>query len=238
MAMQGNLRDMSVADIIQHNCQERKIALLTVEHNGKKAQIYFKNGAIVHAVMDTLVGEEVVFKALSWDDGRFILDAGISTPMVTIKRSWSSLLLEGAKRLDEYNQETAPQPTSKEEAGSKEEQIKSQLSGFLARAKFIKGLALVDLEGNVRAAQSQDPLDKEIFGAVASATLSHSKRSLTLTRQGKFSYTIMQGETGCLIVATVNTSTLLVGIASGRSNVKEMMDELAGIASSLVDLAG
>ncbi len=30
MAMQGSLKEMTVADIIQHTCQDRRVALLTV----------------------------------------------------------------------------------------------------------------------------------------------------------------------------------------------------------------
>ncbi len=49
-------------------------------------------------------GEEVIYKVLSWDEGEFVLDVGAESPEVTIKRNWSGLLLEGAKRLDELSQ--------------------------------------------------------------------------------------------------------------------------------------
>jgi len=101
MAMQGNLQDMAVADLIQHNCQDQKIAQLMIEHNGQQASLFFKEGAVLHASLGDLQGEEVVYKILNWQDGKFTLEMGQEPPVITIERSWSGLLLEGARRLDE-----------------------------------------------------------------------------------------------------------------------------------------
>lgn len=49
MAMQGNLHVMTVADLIQHNCQDRKTARIVIEHNGDQGLLFFRDGAVVHA---------------------------------------------------------------------------------------------------------------------------------------------------------------------------------------------
>ena len=101
MGMQGNLHDMAVADLIQHNCQERKTAQLRIGHNGQQALLYFKDGSLVHAEMGSQTGEDVVYQVLGWEDGSFNLETGIEPKTSTITRSWSGLLLEGARLLDE-----------------------------------------------------------------------------------------------------------------------------------------
>jgi hypothetical protein len=101
MAMQGSLQDMAVADLIQHNCQDHKTAQLTIHHNGYQAALFFKDGAVVHAALNNQQGEEVIFNILDWREGQFSLETGLEAPVTTIQRSWSSLLLEGARRLDE-----------------------------------------------------------------------------------------------------------------------------------------
>jgi len=99
--MKGSLGDLSVSDLIQLACQERKSSKLILECNGRQAELWFANGEIIHAFLDDQTGEEVVYQILSWEKGNFSLEASVEPPEVSIKRSWSSLLLEGAHRLDE-----------------------------------------------------------------------------------------------------------------------------------------
>lgn len=101
MAMQGNLRDMTVADLVQHNCQDRKTAQLTIYHREEEADLFFKDGNVVHATLGDLQGEEVVYHILSWDEGTFTLETGVAPPTISIQRSWSGLLINGARLLDE-----------------------------------------------------------------------------------------------------------------------------------------
>ncbi len=110
MGMQGSLHDMAVADLIQHNCQERKTARLTIYHDEQQAVLFFKDGNIVHAVSDKQVGEEAVYQVLGWEEGTFELAAGAEAPTPTILRSWSSLLLEGARLLDENRDKSKSKP--------------------------------------------------------------------------------------------------------------------------------
>ena len=97
MGLQGSLRDMSVADIIQVNCQDKKTASVTLISNGKEAVIFFKEGSVVHAAVDQTSGEEAIYKILSWDEGEFVLNVGAQSPDVTIKRNWSGLLVGRSK---------------------------------------------------------------------------------------------------------------------------------------------
>ncbi len=102
MAMQGDLQHMAVPDLIQHNCQDRKTAQLIIEQDNHQAVLFFKDGAVQHASLDDgMQGEEVVYQILNWQNGHFSLEMGQEPPVVTIERSWSGLLLEGARRLDE-----------------------------------------------------------------------------------------------------------------------------------------
>lgn len=99
--MKGTLGDLSVSDLIQLACQERKSSKLIVECKGRQAEIWFSKGEVIHASLDDQIGEEVVYQILSWENGKFSLEASGNAPETSIKRSWASLLLEGANRLDE-----------------------------------------------------------------------------------------------------------------------------------------
>jgi predicted regulator of Ras-like GTPase activity (Roadblock/LC7/MglB family) len=105
MGIQGNLRDMALADLIQHTCQDRRTAQLQIRHAGAEANLFFKDGNLVHAQSGADTGEEVVYRILQWTDGGFTLETGVEPPTASIARGWSSLLLEGARRLDETSQD-------------------------------------------------------------------------------------------------------------------------------------
>lgn len=99
--MQGKLSDMTVIDLIQHNCMEQKTARLTLTQADESAYVYFDAGNITHATYNNDMGEEVIYQIISWEDGDFLLETGIEAPEVTITNNWSGILLEGARRLDE-----------------------------------------------------------------------------------------------------------------------------------------
>jgi predicted regulator of Ras-like GTPase activity (Roadblock/LC7/MglB family) len=108
MGIQGNLRDMALADLIQHTCQDRKTAQLAIQRAGVQALLFFKDGNLVHAQSGGETGEEVVYRILNWNDGAFTLETGVEPPSTSIARVWSSLLLEGARRIDETGQPAPP----------------------------------------------------------------------------------------------------------------------------------
>jgi predicted regulator of Ras-like GTPase activity (Roadblock/LC7/MglB family) len=148
MGMQGNLRDMAVADLIQHNCQDSKTARLLLENAGQEAVLFFDQGQVVHAAMNGQEGEKVVFEILAWDEGMFKLDTGVEAPHKTVTRSWSGLLMEGARRLDEQKVESY-QTTEVSQMAQKLNDVLKELSGevtgYLASAVVgMDGLSLAD----------------------------------------------------------------------------------------------
>ncbi len=234
MAMQGSLKDMTVADIIQHNCQDQKTALLTVDHDGKRAQIYMMNGSVVHAVMGALTGEAVVFETLSWVDGKFILEMGVLPPSASIKRTWSSLLLEGAKRLDESHPDSGLSFADRHIAG-REAVIHETLKAFVMASKIFRSVAITDLEGNIQTAQLDGSLDHDLVTAAATAGQNFGRRNLNLLGLGPFQYMITQGETGCQVVLQITPSTLFLGIAPPNSDVGKMLQQLKVVTKRLAD---
>lgn len=107
-ALEGNLQIMSLASIIQINCEERNQAHLTLNHLGKLGAIFFNNGEIVHAETGDLVGDEAIYSLLGWEEGIFKVKMGVEPGLITIDKNWSGLLLEGMRRLDESSVDWSP----------------------------------------------------------------------------------------------------------------------------------
>jgi hypothetical protein len=126
--MKGRLQDMAVADLIQHNCQDRKTARIQLRNGRAKGELFIKNGNVVHAAMDNVKGEEAVYRMMEWGEGTFELSGETEAPAVTITRNWTSLLLEAARLADESGLDAKPTAyfTEPEEA-----EIKYERSGDL-----------------------------------------------------------------------------------------------------------
>ncbi len=102
MPLQGNLDEMSLANLIQVNCQEMRSARLLLTHKGQKGEVYFSDGQVVHANVGELAGADAIFELLRWDTGLFTLETDVRAPDKSVDTPWSELLLEGMKRLADW----------------------------------------------------------------------------------------------------------------------------------------
>ncbi len=107
-AVHGSLSSLSLPSIIQINCEERNEARLRLRHQGQEGTLFFADGNVVHAELDSRTGEEAVYELLRWEDGTFELEMGVSAPERTIEVGWSGLLLEGMRRIDESSAADRP----------------------------------------------------------------------------------------------------------------------------------
>lgn len=216
MAMLGSLKDMSVADIIQHNCQDRKTAYVEIKHSNSTARLYFHDGAVVHASMAGLTGEEVVYQILPWDDGEFSVEMGIEAPVVTIKRGWSGLLLEGAKRLDEQSQAVDDLSGEIVSNDTKGAQIQSILKEFLSNNPEINGIAITGMDGYIHHSILPDGFDKVLIGSTTAAAFNFGRRTETALFKDSFSQSAIVGDSSSIIVTIINKYSLLSVVMDGK----------------------
>jgi hypothetical protein len=102
MAFQGSLAELHLPDIIQLVSVSGKSGVFHLTDGDQKGLIYLKDGRIVHAELEDLSGEEAVYSLAIWRQGEFRFDAAASPPRQTIQKSNTSLLMEAARRLDEW----------------------------------------------------------------------------------------------------------------------------------------
>lgn len=103
MAFQGSLRELPLPDIIQLVSVSGKTGRFSLRREGHPGgEIYLRAGQIVHARTGDLVGEEAVYELAIWPDGDFTFHAGEETETVTIQKSNTNLLMEAARRIDEW----------------------------------------------------------------------------------------------------------------------------------------
>ncbi len=154
----GALADMGVVDLMQTFEVSRKSGVCKLDNAETHAQarIYFRDGKIVDATLwpegakepstpatgarqpGYLTGEEAVYRTFIWGDGGFEVEfSRVDTPDV-IESSTQGLLMEGMRRLDEWQRllEVLPPLASVFEVDSEEllnrlSEIPDELNGIL-----------------------------------------------------------------------------------------------------------
>ena len=102
MSFQGSIQELPVPDIIQLVSVSGKTGMFTLVRGVERGYIYLQNGRMVHAKIGELVGEEAIYALAIWSSGEFQFTPGEEPETPTIEKSNTSLLMEAARRLDEW----------------------------------------------------------------------------------------------------------------------------------------
>jgi hypothetical protein len=102
MAFQGSLKELPLPDIIQLVSVSGKTGKFTLTRDGDRGFIYLKNGQMVHATIGDLTGEEAIYALAIWNHGEFQFSPSDEPERQTITKSNTNLLMEAARRLDEW----------------------------------------------------------------------------------------------------------------------------------------
>ncbi len=107
MAIRGNLSEASLPDVLQLLAMGNKTGTLSLNESGLAGTICFENGRICHAAVPErgMGTEDAVFAMFKWTHGHFSFEPGIQPPegadLVSVDPQ--ALLLEGARRVDEWS---------------------------------------------------------------------------------------------------------------------------------------
>jgi hypothetical protein len=102
MPLQGSLSELSLPDVIQLVSVSGKTGVFSVDHQGEVGKIYLKDGQIVDASVGTLRGDNAVYEMAIWSEGDFTFHSGEEPDTITITLSNANLMMEAARRLDEW----------------------------------------------------------------------------------------------------------------------------------------
>ncbi len=101
MALTGHLSDLSLSELIEFFCNQRKVGRIRVLYPQGFGYFYLQAGSVVDARIGVLRGIEAVYYALTLANAKFEF-SGSAEPMDrTINQPWTQVVLEGLRRLDE-----------------------------------------------------------------------------------------------------------------------------------------
>jgi hypothetical protein len=102
MALQGSLTELSLPDVIQLVSASGKSGAFHIDKDGERGKIFLHEGQIVDAAIGSLRGEHAVYEMATWTEGSFSFNPGEEPDETTIQASNASLMMEAARRLDEW----------------------------------------------------------------------------------------------------------------------------------------
>lgn len=97
----GLLKDMNFSDMIQILSAGGKNVEVVLARDKEEGHVFIQNGEIVHASAGTLSGPDAFYSLMGWQEGEFTTRRCENYPERTITVSTMSLLMEGARLLDE-----------------------------------------------------------------------------------------------------------------------------------------
>jgi len=101
MALTGHLSDLSLSELIEFFCNQRKTGLLKVLYPQGPGHFYLQQGSVVDARVGILRGIDAVYFALTLPNAKFEFSGSVEATERTINQPWTQVVLEGLRRLDE-----------------------------------------------------------------------------------------------------------------------------------------
>ena len=101
MALTGHLSDLSLSELIEFFCNQRKTGQLKVLYPQGPGYFYLQTGSVVDARIGVLRGIDAVYYALTLPNAKFEFGSATEPGERTINQPWTQVVLEGLRRLDE-----------------------------------------------------------------------------------------------------------------------------------------
>lgn len=101
MALTGHLSDLSLSELIEFFCNQRKTGQLKVRYPQGDGYFYLQSGSVMDARIGVLRGIDAVYYSLTLPSAKFEFSGSPEPTERTINQPWTQVVLEGLRRLDE-----------------------------------------------------------------------------------------------------------------------------------------
>ncbi|MGH9872444.1 MAG: DUF4388 domain-containing protein [Pyrinomonadaceae bacterium] len=117
MSLTGHLSDLSLSELIEFFCNQRKTGQLKVLYPQGPGYFYLQTGSVIDARIGVLRGIDAVYYALTLPNAKFEFGGESEPAERTINQPWTQVVLEGLRRLDEGIVPTNAYPPDYHEEG-------------------------------------------------------------------------------------------------------------------------
>jgi len=108
--IEGQLKQISLVDLLQVFGLNRKDGILTLVHDKVQGEIFLLEGCVINARLGKIEGEKAFFRMLHWQEGRFWFSPGGTETDVRISSPMDHLIMEGLRQMDEMAAQASSLP--------------------------------------------------------------------------------------------------------------------------------
>ncbi len=146
MALTGHLSDLSLSELIEFFCNQRKTGQLKVLYPDGYGYFYLQAGSVIDARIGVLRGIDAVYYALTLPNAKFEFGPATDGMERTINQPWTQVVLEGLRRLDEGVVPAPAFPPDYKEAESQQARASSSDSSDLEDLRVPGFLSFISKE--------------------------------------------------------------------------------------------
>ena len=173
---QGSLEEVKLPDVIQLMSVSSKTGCFLLSRGKEDGRIYMKEGQMVHAVFGELRGEEAIYSLTIWETGQFEFKLGEETEDRTITKRNTNILMEMARKLDEWRVLKRKVPSMDlipelESLGHKKVSFNTQEWHVLSKINGVNSINQISKLTNMTAIE----VAKLVYGLVASGLVALRK---------------------------------------------------------------
>ncbi len=223
---EGEFTRLGLADVIQLNAQNRFSGCIDVDCEGRRGLIFLRDGEIVHAEHEGVVGEAAFYEIVSWPGGRFSLQENVATTRSSIKKTCSFLILEAHRRIDERRAGRSPEPSASAAAAKP-----TSPRPLVERLRAIRGVVYAVLQGKDGERIGDDTYEAEVVAGQAQY-LAMAGRQLSATlKAGDVHSAVAQGTTNHLLLLVAKSHSVAV-LLEGDAEVGAIQAELRKVLTA------
>jgi len=231
--IKGNLQFISLGTLISINCNENRTARLEISNIKTQANIYLDKGNITHASIESETGEEAFYKILNIKDGNFSLYPDEKPPVVSIDMNWSSLLLEGTRRMDENsaNQDEridwdnfVIDESGVERIEKIDERVEKMVK-TLCRLEKVVGVAVVSYDSEIL--MSEGDFDNNDYGGYVNAVTNTGQKLGNYLGTNFFNHAQISDSKDTIVVNRGQDSVVI--ITEDKKNHESLLEKISSI---------
>ncbi len=226
---QGSVESLPLVDLLQVWSMNRFSGLVTVSFHGRTGQLYLVEGELVHAEADGLAGERAVAVIIGWPEGSFELFPNTTALNRTIHKSFSHLLLDAHRELDERGRgivaSTPERPTPPVRPSASE----PSRPGVLDQIRAIPGVTrLVRCGRDGRPSGDAGPEAEALAARGLYLALTHAASVASAFGLHELALATLQGERESFVLIHSNASYLCIAVAPGTA-MEPVVMQLRGL---------
>ncbi len=167
MALTGTLADIGIVDLIQFPNKSRKTGELTISYEQNKAQLYYKEGSLVHAAAGNLYGIDALVELVSWTEGNFEFLVDVVNDVQTLDIDFHRALMTALKIRDEMLEELRKKQCVVEVVKTESSRIGNIIDAVLSQTPCLHGVGILSSDGSVKGeVESDDEKTKGSFSRI------------------------------------------------------------------------